>query len=545
MDKYVGVVFSKEKIDNNLYFFKPYKVVEGTISNNKFITNDIELDSINDYNIENNSEYLYYYAITKNDLKDKYDCYLESDFKLCRDVFFEEVKDYIYFGFKNREKQIIEVLHIHKSNLQNTFKNPIYKRNSDNDVVELTKDRLNYLLKCKDKDEMIDYLKVLGERLDKFKKITENASLDMVDKIEVDSNNAISKISIVTPCEKAKIKGQNVYMGIDSNKNDYRLDIDVDELNDFLSERIYGQDDNLKGIINTIAMNYKTRNPKEIKKALIIGPSGSGKTETFRLIAEYLKVPYTNYSAPDLSAVGYVGKDMEDLLKTIYGNANKDIKMAENGIVFIDEIDKIATKGTKSDNAVNAQPQLLKFLEGHIYDVETRFRYYEKLNTSLMSIFCGGAFEDIELESKNLQIGFGNDYGQQEIKNYTTQDLINYGMKKELIGRLPITYVYNELSKNQLKNILLKSKISPLLIEKARLKRDFNIDLVCDMEYIDELIDVAYNLKTGARSLKGIIDKSLELAEFDLQRKKNLGKYREMLVTKDTVTNNKIYTLKK
>ena len=168
-----------------------------------------------------------------------------------------------------------------------------------------------------------------------------------------------------------------------------------------------------------------------------------------------------------------------------------------------------------------------------------------KFNTSLLSIFCGGAFENIELDSEKQGIGFNKDIAIPDKKIITNEDLIRYGMKKELIGRLPIQYMFNSLSKEDLRKLLEDSKISPLLIEKNRIKRDLDVDLVYDDSYIDAIITRAIELDTGARSLKGSVDRSLEEAEFELQKKSNLGKYKKIYVNEETVHDNKVYQLKR
>lgn len=534
----IAIIMKLIEVDDELSFYIPLSIVEGKEQENDiFVVGDgYKLAHIK--NATDETDYYYYYPIEKSDLMDRYEVDDYSEFKLCAEVFLEEIKDYIHIGIKKKNIKKFDIYTTPKKNFELIFKNPIYTNAFGKETFQITEEGFSFLLECNTIEEIKEYFKKRKEELIKFRKLSEEKGLA---EIEFDSEGSISKIEAKNNIE---VSSPNINISNKSNKK-YRIDIDVEELEAYLKERIIGQDDNLKGIINTIAMNYKTTNPKEIKKSLIIGPSGCGKTETFKVIAEYLKVPYTNYSAPDLTAAGYVGKDIQDLLKTIYENANKNIEKAKNSIVFIDEVDKISSKGTSSDNSVNPQASLLKFLEGHTYDVETSLRQYIKLDTGLMSIFCGGAFENIELEKNRKQIGYGNNIQIPDKKTITNKDLENYGMKKELIGRLPLQYIFDKLTKEDLKNILLTSKISPLLIEKARIARDLNVELIYDDAYINKIINNALLLNTGARSLKGEVDKSLELAEFELQKKSNQGKYKKLIVSEETVNNNKVYTLKK
>ena len=538
MNKEIAVIFKKIDLDDNLFIFIPKQIVEGYEENNIFKTED-------DYafiNTENatydkiNDTFDYYHNVTnKTDLLNHYECD-ESELKLCKEVYLEELKDLIHIGIYNKETNKTNIYTIHKKKLGAIFKNPIYQNNNGSVTINLSEENLAYLTSTNSIKEVKDYLTELKKNLKKFSVFSTNNEIS-----EVEVNNEGKASKIVLNMSEAK----NVNTKATPKNNNYRIDIDVEELEAYVKERIIGQDDNLRGIINTISMNYKTSNPKEIKKALIIGPTGCGKTEVFRVISEYLKVPYTNYSAPDLTAAGYVGNDINDLLKNIIENANKDIKKAENSIVFIDEADKISLKGNTSDNAVNPQSSLLKFLEGHTYDVQMRLGQTNKFDTSLLSIFCGGAFENLELASEKQGIGFNHKILIPDKRIITNEDLIKYGMKKELIGRLPVQYIFNQLSEEDLKQLLLTSKISPLLIEKNRIKRDLNVDLEYDDSYIEAIINKAIELNTGARSLKGSVDRSLEDAEFELQKKSNMNKYNKLLVTGETVTNNKVYTLKK
>ena len=289
-------------------------------------------------------------------------------------------------------------------------------------------------------------------------------------------------------------------------------------------------------------MNYRTSNPQEIKKGLLIGPTGCGKTEILNIIADYLAIPFTNYSAPDLSSAGYVGKDIDDILRRTYFNAFKDVEQAENGILFIDEIDKLARN---HDQEINPQPSLLKLIEGHEYSVKVAPEVEITIDTSLMSILCGGAFEDLEKE-KRKSLGFiQNNLSTKNRDKYTNQELINYGLMPEFIGRMSNVFFLNQLTDEDLANILLHSKISPLLLEQARIQKEFHVNLRWDQSYIQEIITQSRELNSGARSLKRLVASSLIDLEFELLKKKNQNRFSEAVVSQETLEDNKVYTLKK
>lgn len=210
--------------------------------------------------------------------------------------------------------------------------------------------------------------------------------------------------------------------------------------------------------------------------------------------------------------------------------------------MFIDEIDKLARN---HDREINPQPSLLKLIEGHKYSVEIAHEVEITMDTSLMSIFCGGAFEDLEKERKT-NIGFTkNNQTTQNRDKYTNQELINYGLMPELIGRMSNIFFLNQLTDEDLTNILLHSKISPLLLEQARIQKEFHVNLRWDQSYIQEIITQSRELNSGARSLKRLVASSLIDLEFELLKKKNQNRFCEAIITQETLTNNKVYTLKK
>ena len=259
--------------------------------------------------------------------------------------------------------------------------------------------------------------------------------------------------------------------------------IDALDLENYLKERIFENDDILEDIATTIAMNYRARRKEDVESMLSIGPTGSGKTETYRLIAEYLNVPLTIYDCNLLTAGGYVGKDLDDVFREVVINAGKDLKKAEKSILVFDEIDKIATRGMDvKDLAV--QYLLLKAMDGSSYTfaLEKNGRPVT-LDTSFMTIAGLGAFSDLykQKEKKKSKLGFatGEDTEEERV-TLTPEDLIDYGMLAELMGRFYLTHEYKKLGPSDLRRILIDSKGSPLLRKQQRYLEEFGYELTWD-----------------------------------------------------------------
>ena len=327
--------------------------------------------------------------------------------------------------------------------------------------------------------------------------------------------------------------------------------IDNFAMESYIKERIFENDETIEDICTTVAMNYAAKQARDIEAMLSIGPTGSGKTETYKLIAEYLGVPLTIYDSTSITAAGYVGKDIDDVLKTVYVNSNGDKAKAEKSILVFDEIDKLAMRGSdvKDEQVQNA---LLKVLDGHKYSVSLeKGGKSVEIDTSFMTIAGLGAFPDIfknKKKSKNNKIGFSSGEVESEetdLLTVTTEELVKFGMLAELIGRFSDTYVYKELTKDNLKRILLESKNSPLLLKINRYLTDFNTSVEYDEGFIDAIVEKAYAKHTGGRALKRIVAESLKKCDRELLslRAHDGDKPKTLKLTKDTVENHKRFTI--
>ena len=486
-----AILMRKEKIIDNFYFFKPIMIMEGEIIENALFeleTGEYFFNMLDKSFLYSDEQECYGYSYSEDELKERYQA---TDLE-------EAIEEY---------------------------KNDIFSRLN---VVAINTKAKKEIIYC------IPFEGILGLIDDEEKKEFENTSLltdtseDYIEDKELEDKSA---------------KDYSVAIKKEESKNDnIRKDIDSEGLEAFLKERIKNQDRQIEELVTIISDNYKTYDRHLIERPLIIGPSGVGKTETLTLMAEYLKIPFVKFSTPNLSASGYVGNNIEDVLKLAYINSSKNIEKCQESLIFFDEFDKIAKRGHDiSDEAV--QNLLLTFLDGMEYDVPASLGYNIKMDTTFMNIVLGGAFYDL-LEHKKKHLGFTTS-DVNETTNLTDEDLINYGYTPEIIGRANPKIFYNKLEKEHLKEILKASKLSPIYLKQKFYKEVYNIDLIYDDDYIKKITELADKSNTGARNLKTLVFRSLVDVSHTLQDKSNRGIFSEVHITGETVEDNKVYILKR
>ena len=306
------------------------------------------------------------------------------------------------------------------------------------------------------------------------------------------------------------------------------------EIKEYLDQYVIGQDEAKKYLSVAVYNHYKrlmqekTNDDVEIEKSniIMVGYTGTGKTLLARTIAKKLHVPFTIVDATVLTEAGYVGEDIESIVTRLLQVADYDVKAAERGIVFIDEIDKIARKGdnpsiTRDVSGEGVQQGLLKLLEGAVVNVPPqggRKHPDQKMiavNTQNILFVCGGAFDGIEkkiasrLNTRVVGYGASAESEQIDKKNLlqyiAPQDLKSFGLIPEIIGRLPILTYLEPLDRTALRRILTEPKNSIIKQYNKLFKMD-QIDLVFEDEVLDYIVDKAIEFKLGARGLRSITE---------------------------------------
>ncbi len=333
------------------------------------------------------------------------------------------------------------------------------------------------------------------------------------------------------------------------------------EIKEALDEYVIGQEQAKKVLSVAVYNHYKriqhgaTQDEVELEKSniLLIGPTGTGKTLLAQTLAKMLHVPFCIADATVLTEAGYVGEDVESVLVRLLQAADYDVPKAESGIVYIDEVDKVARKSanpsiTRDVSGEGVQQSLLKMLEGTVANVPPKGgrkhpeQNFVQINTRNILFICGGAFDDLDqiIERRTAEgtIGFGGvsrNSGRRNtgelLARVEPDDLLQYGLIPEIIGRLPVIATLGELDTDALMEILLKPK-NALVKQYQRLLEMENVKLTFTDESLRAVVTEAMDKKTGARSLRSILEEVMLDVMFNAPTQEDL---REVVVTEETV----------
>ena len=551
---HIAVLYEKQEVSgtiNPTYMLLPTGTIYGCLENNKFISDDEEYSSYFDKQAIENQISIYVGHISK--VSDIIDSYSEDDLVKLSNKYFAFYQSTILYAIAK------EPLTICYSNINKvTFQ---FDERDFSEADNIIMSELNKILSISSKatvDSEKEYIYEEYRKLNKFLfddgKI-ENIGLNdinikVIDEI-VKTINEIKKVvseintknSVELQKKERKKEDSNNY---DPNKTKYP-DYSFDDLYKGITNVVIGQDEHISKICavlykRLVELKLDGKRPSQFGM-LISGKTGVGKSEIFKTFANIVDLPIQFMDATQITAAGYVGRDVESYLEELASACNGDISKISQAIMILDEVDKVRGNGGEGGKDVNGkavQDLFLKFMDGTDYEISDGMFSSLTINTSLMTPISIGAFTDVYNKKAKNNYGF-NEKLKNEVK-IGMEDFVNFGMSDEFMGRHYINIHLNDMDVPLLLRILKESAKSPLLIQKA-IFNNLGVDVKFTHEFQKAVAEEAMKMKSGARSLGGVVANLTWLPISEIDR--NRGKYNKLVFTKATVSDPKKYILRR
>lgn len=516
----IAIYFQKFNLDNGRYIFKPIDVIRG-----KYNIEEDNFTSVAGMFYEPivggspDAEELFGYPTTTLALREKYGSNVKTDVLL--EAYIKENFDFIYFGYFDIELMGLCFIRIPVDCVDNFIEEQEKKlKSKSNDNTENSISNISGPKFVFQKNALIE--------------LRNSESLESV-RSKIDSILGVTNDTLV----ENNLKNPEI---ISKSKRKEKI-ITLKELREEVLTKIVGQDIAVDDITRSIMINQTSNNPKNKSHILVTGPTGTGKTEIVKTVCETLNLPYFEADATAYTKEGYVGKSVYSMLDGLLSTANNDIEKAQNGILVIDEIDKkIYGENSDSEFSKDMLYCLLKIMDRSKIELKDG-NYFD---TSNLTIILMGAFEKTyqsKLKENNNTIGFNVSKPILEKKDIilTKDDIIKDGMPSEFIGRIGDITSTVAFTQSDLINILNKSKISALKLQKEYFKDAFGVKLTSTKDYVEEVAKKAIKAKTNARELKPIVRESLKYATDELLMGK---KAKTLKITRETVLDPKKYYMK-